>query len=865
MSEPIYFGCGEIVPGTEPIVVPNLPTPSPPVLVPDSDELASDVPPFIPPTGMPTKFKCVRADPSLAPDPGPGLQYVFPFFQYCLPCNGNKNTKFGDPPFNPSPADPDCLYVSKQECDINCPNPKRQEPGFTTTTLPGNTGGGGGVGFGRPVAGLFPHKCRQTLFICPQDIESSDPRILSISHACVPCSNFNQGGSNALVSTGSAIQKANQAIKVFESDCVYTSKSNCDQSCPPGAITGNFVQNCLDPLSIATQSISTGDPLNINVVNVQEAASEEPTTSNEPIGTVSQIFHNKYNFFSINTTQQTASTQSQSTYPEIFKLETVSNVGFLINNQGTQSAWTEDMLFSITNEMIEESLQPDLLAAFESIHRPGGQLVGKDNFISMIKRHLLEGTLDQVDASHYLTLANKQRPDQRIEYRGLSDKESATRVSLGLISVGGVPADTSKLERQEKRQGRRERRFLTDINARITTDVVSGSTDLELPLSDTGFSLTTSSGEKFTLTIGDGDGYYIASKLSDGTPTPLFLTTDVDKTFYVPADVRYNSLTLAGEDASYTLEASAVSGQNEIVSGDLGVSSLVPLYLILDISSVNYTTNNANPLVANYKGDYHVESDQTLIDKHSTNNGMSVSRINLDYNDPLYRYILDTGKASLSLNDVNFSNMLDPKDYPNGVRIARNIPFGIIITPVVGSKFNPFNGKSRLSSFVEPFVRIIQLSPDINVNDTEAPKPDMEERNLFDETGNYKVGLAEPADTQSIVYKYESSSTRYTECFYKDGVYTTSSDFAPVSTPGESYIIREVIDYITDNYSNTDISWYDVIRRMPLNKVGEFLYLSNARFIRNGLKINSVFNTSNDVESLLLADDDKTIIKEEDR
>jgi hypothetical protein len=875
MSDPIYFGCGEIVPGTEPITVPNLPTPVPTVLVPNPKEVLPEVPPFIPPTGGTAKFKCVTTtEVSRAPSPGPGLQYVEPnIFRYCLPCNGIKNTTgFSDPSYNPNPTDPECVWLTQPECDLNCPNPTEPKPASTFQQAPA-AGPQPGLGLSRPVTGILPHKCRQTFVICSQDISSPNPRILTVDHKCVPCGNspFQAGGSNALVSTGSPILKGSTATQINESACVYSSKSECDISCPPGGVTGNFVLNCQEPLQQASLPVSNGDPLNISVINVQETGNQEPTVSNNPIGTNSQIFHNKYNLFSINTSQNPITITSQNLYPNIFKPEVISNVGYLITNQGSQSSWTEDMLFSVTLEKIEESLQPSLLGAFESIHNPGGTLVGKNNFLKMIKKHLLEGTLDEIDVDHYITLEARQAADQRVAFRGTQDRDLSERVALGLVSVGGVPADTSKLARQQQLQGRRERRLLTDINAKIVADVASGTTDLDLLLSDTGFTVKSLAGASSQIFLGDGDGYYVPSKLSNGNEIPLLLKTDIENTFYVPPGVRENALKLANQDTAYTLSAQAILGQNEFAVDDPGPSSLVPLYLKLDLSSFYFGTNT-NPLFSTYGAIYNVENDQDEIDTHSKNNGMAVTRINLDYRDPLYRYILDSRKASLSLNDINFSTIIDPKDFPNGVRIARNIPFGLVITPVAGSKFNPFNGRSTVIEHAEPYGRLLRLNPDIDVSDENAPKPQLEEAVLFYETGDVKVGLVEPSDNQNIVYKYQASSSLYTETFYADGVYTTSADITPVSTPGESYIIREVIDYIVTTYNPEKVTWYDVIRRMPLNKVGEFLYSTTPalvnrleRGLRSGLKIDSVFNTDRDLDDLLLIDDDKTIIKESDR
>ena len=896
----IRFGCGEFVPGGEPIIVPNLNPPAPPTIIPDPPTGNPKIPPFIPPTGDDLKVACLQISPGEnPPPPPPGFRYKNGFFQKCFPCDGALNTTPVGPAKHPGPNNPKCVYANIAACTPNCPNPlipiEEPTPFSQAPTPIGPTTGGGAIFY----------RCRQSIYICPQDIEKPNPRILSIQHNCVLCNSLTPNGSPGLQSTGSPKIIGNQAIQVFESDCVFTSKSDCESNCPAGPITGNFVQNCLDPLSVATQPTTGGgggDPV-ITVINIQQQANQDPTLGisiNEPGVSISEpnlpnltttqgqpflneptnpnvvvnsrIFNNTFNFFAATQSQQTVSFKPVFSYLNIFKPLVAAEVADLVSLQGSQASWRESTLFSLTLDDVEISLDDELLGAFNTIHRPGGQLVGKTSFLEMVRKHLLTGTLDDIDSEYYKSLARKQRNDNRVQFTGLQDSEVAERAGLGLVGGEAVTADSAQLINIQQRQVRRQRRFLTDINARISSDIVASDTDIDLPLSDIGFDVSTLAGADYKMTIGPGDGYYIPAKLSDGTEVPLLLETDIAKTFYVPPDTRYNALTLFKEDSAYVLDVSAVTGQNELVADDTGPSSLIPLYLKLDISSVHYEPNT-NPLTSRYKGSYDIETNQDVIDEHSKNNGFAITRVNVDYRDPIYRYIMDGGNVSLSLNDINFASILDPNDYPGGVRIARNIPFGLIITPVAGSKFNPFNGQSQLGSYEDPFSRSLRLTPDIDVSDLQPSRPELEEVNLFNDTGGeLKVGLAEPVDTQNVIYKYEASSSRYTNTFFKDGEYTTSSEVSTVSSPGLSYMVKDVIDYIVDTYSPTSIAWYDVIRRMPLNKVGELMYDNDPRLLgeleqgfRSGLNINFVLNTVKDLSDKFLQDDAKTIIKKGDR
>lgn len=897
----IRFGCGEFVPGGEPIIVPDLRPPGPPTLVPDLSSKIPEIPPFIPPSGPPDKFACLEISPGEGAPPAPaGEFYTNPPFRKCFPCDGALNKTGVGPGLNPSYNDPQCTFTSIAACKAVCTNPTARLPepsgGGISQAGPargpavggpagGSTGRPGGPAAGGPTAAapLVPevtrpttgggarfYRCRQTVFMCPQDIGVQfNPRILTIQHNCVLCNTLDPNVGNGLSSVGPPKVVGSQALQTFESGCVYTSKAQCDNSCPPGPITANFVNDCFDPLSVATTNSVGGGRIPVVTINVSksEPIAQVSISNNEPN---SKIYHNVYNFFSQQQSTEPNTFGTNNSYPNIFKNVVAAQVANLINMEGSRASWNESMIFSLNLDQVEFSLDPELLAAFDTIHRPGGQLVGREFFLEMVRKHLLAGTLSEFDPEHYKSIAKRQLNDRRIRYTGTFNRETSDRAALGLIGQGAVVVDSSQLVNLEQRQIRRQRRLNTDVDAKVLLCVRNETETKDLFLTDAGIDVQTLENKNIAIPTGDGDGYYMAVERADKSDIPLVTVSDFSSTFYVPPETRYNALTLFEEDRAYILQASSVENQNEFVAGDAGPSSLTPLYLTLDLNSVSYG-NNPNPLVSRYEGNYKVEKRQSVIDEHSKNNGLAVSRVNIDYRDPIYRYILDGGSVSLSLNDINLTTILNPKDYPDGVRIARNIPFGLIITPVAGSKYNPFNGQSQLASYGEPMVRTLRLSQDIDTFDSKVSKPELEEINLYNETGgDLRVGLAEPVDSQNIIYKYDDTKETYTNTFYRNGEYTTSG--STVSSTGLSYLVKDVLDYIVDTYNPGTISWYDVIRRMPINKVGEFLYDSNIDLIselergyRRGLRISSVLNTPNNLEPRLLSDDDMTIIKEGER
>tara|TARA_R110000868_G_C10918338_1_gene765468 strand:+ start:100 stop:1959 length:1860 start_codon:yes stop_codon:yes gene_type:complete len=618
-----------------------------------------------------------------------------------------------------------------------------------------------------------------------------------------------------------------------------------------------------------------GEP-NVKVINVlQEEALQNPSNPNASVQG-SQLYNPKYNFFAPVTTKSSPSNKSIFVTQSVFNNIVPASVANLVNNQGSNVVWDESFL-GLSLEDVKASINPELLKAFRIIHFPGGQLVGETPFLEMLRKHLITGTMSEFDESFYLDLARSQGGDQKIVYTGLKNKEVSERAGLGVIAAESVLAYSEGQINLRKLQMRRQRRLNTDINAKcivrgklIPAGRLGSGEDKEkdLFLSDGGINVTTSGTQSnFAVPTGEGDGYYMHINQINLNSTPLVTTHDASSTYYVPDNTRYNALTLFRQSTEVTLIASSLESHNELVEGDTGVSALKPLYLPLDLESVGLESNS-NPLVSTYTANYNVIEDQDLIDEHAKNNGMAITRVNIDYRDPLYRYILDSSSVILSQNDINFKGVSTGKDYPGGILIAKNIPFGLIVTPVAGSKFNPFNGFSTITSYEPVITRSLQFRSSIKSSN---PTPELKQENLYNSTGGeLKVGLVEPNDTQNVVYKYEASSPLYTETFYRDGSYKTSS--SPVSSTGTSFMVKDVIDYLYNTYKPNEVLWFDILRRMPLNRVGELFYdfdrgLLNSleRGFRHNMKINYLLRTDKDLTSQILEDDEKVIIKKGDR
>jgi hypothetical protein len=847
----VRFGCGEFVPGGENVFVPNLPVPTPgPTLEPKDPRLR--IPPIVPPDPPIKWVKCVEVtspgDP-LWQDPPAGFEWV-DGFRLCLPCDG-----IGA---NPNVNEEGCTYISIEECQADCvPEPRKKEKDPDSSVPGPTTGGPSGTG------------------------NSSDVPDSSVKGPITQGGYANWWFCNS--NTG-ACSKVRLPSKRGQPVGSFSSKVNCERSCV--AQSGNIGSNIARAPTPVNRPTSLGSPkipgvvipdpsnnFNISIINVQQQANiqdpPDPNLSNQG----SQLYNPKYNFFSPTTNKSSPSNSTINSKQSVFKSVIPKSVATLVNSQGSNVVWDESSL-SLSLEDVKKSISPELLQAFRTIHFPGGQLVGETSFLEMLRKHLMTGTMSEFDESFYLNLSISQKGDKKIIYTGLQNKEVSERAGLGVIASESVLADSEGQVNLRKRQMRRQRRLNTDIRAKCTI-CRSGygvEKNQDIFLSDSGICVTLSGTQNsVSVPTGNGDGYYMyINQLSGLDCKPLVTTNESDSTYYVSENTRYNALTLFRESTEVTLTASSLSSHHELIQNDPGVSALKPLFMTVDLESIGLETNE-NPLVSTYSAKYTTLEDQASIDEYTKNNGMSITRVNIDYRDPLYRYILDTSTVSLSQKDINFKAVNTGKDYPGGILIAKNLPFGLIVTPVAGSKFNPFNGFSEILTYEPQVVRLLGFRPSIRGNDSFAGNPELKQENLYNSTGgDLKVGLVEPNDTQNVLYKYDATSPLYTETFYRDGSYQTSS--SPVSSTGTSFMIKDVLDYLYTTYSPDEILWFDVLRRMPLNRVGELFYDYNnellnrlERGFRHNMKINYLLKSDKDLTYQILEDDDKVIIKKGDR
>lgn len=917
----VNFNCGEFLPGKEPISGGGIKPPTPPTYIPIHTS-APTHPPYVP--GRPEEWVCIcdaPCDSSIGfPNAGKNLclnpasrrcvekwtvpaskpMTAIPYtskaaclsdafnHEPCLICGikcktdsitqciapfvGTQIRRHCEvcPPAAIQPAE--CFYTSMQHCNTNCRNQdciRQTQPG--QPQQPPITPGGGTGTPANPVTFQTKYKCQELTIYCPGDevLPVNQRRVKQIIRNCVLCS----PNANGSWPTG-CIYDTREACTP---QCYNSEESLCTQgtqTTPAGQVRG---ENGITIVS--TPSITVLPRVTTDVININQIATTSVNSYNEdPINTTNQIYHPTYNFFNNNVNQTanpgTVLVQNFNNL-NVFSTQTTPEVLYFLDRIQSNTSWSEHPLFNLNTEGLGKSLNNNLNEAFSKIHNIGSQYVNKEYFYKMVLKLLVTGRIDELDPAYYISLAKRQSNDTFIKFEGTSVKEYLERASLGLISAGAVNSDPFSTTGYKGNQLKRQRRLNTDIEAYIEAiEIETPTTIEELDITDAGLEvLELSALNPAYIDLGDGAGYYVSSMVIEGTELPLEFVTQVSATYYVPPDVRYNALDIMGVNPGISLQASSVSGYGEFTSGFNFTSIDGPIYFKVDLSTIE-TGVRDNPLVDVIKAKFVKVTNPDEFRLHSINYGLSISKVNVDYRDPFYIYAKDTGIMDFTQNDITFRSFSLNRTSVGQSILARNIPFGLVLTPGCGSNHNPLGGESELVEFEsDVVVRRLDLIPDINTNESNLTSPLLEEKILFNETSQYKIGLVETNNAQNVIYLYSSSMDVFNKSYYTSGGYSVNPPNEIERHPLSKFVVS-TLDNVINTYDPTELTWWDLIRRLPLNQYAAIGYTSKTIFNkieqgwRSSVPVRNVLSRLDKTYTGLLnqdTNDDNIIINESDR
>jgi len=587
----------------------------------------------------------------------------------------------------------------------------------------------------------------------------------------------------------------------------------------------------------------------------------------------SGLYHEDFNIFS-HEPRNELNLVANDKYLDIFNSEITEEIYYVMDVvELAASGWKEFPFYQVTQESLEASIRVDVLSLFDSFTSIEGGQIDRINFLGMIYRLLMSGRLNEFELDYYNDLANTQNRNESIIYEYNESKDLAQRAALGIIVDEALSIDPAQHEYTDNLLFKRLRFLNEDINAVIPIDLAATPTSsIELQNDGIGIIVDNSgiaevdSSDRVAVPLGEGGGYYFEITKDDGTKIPLETSSAVSSTYFIGRNTREEVLDLFEAENGFLLSVSAKDGQSEFDTNfTSSVTHVKPRVFKLSLSSVE-DEESEDPLIARTYGRYELLADADVA-AWVRDHGASITQVNVDFRDPFFNYAIESEKVDIRLNDVSFKSFVsDPTNYTYD-RLARSIPFGIILVPGQGSRHLPFGTFSELKDFETDVVRRLSVSPSIYAEDTDAQTIPLDMSAVGDHLGVYYVGLLEKEDpnTEAVMFTFDDSSELYKDTYYIDGVYS-SSPSGSIPRPAMGQVVRLIEDTLKARYNLNGLTWWDIFRRLTADQVSKLFlegtdefYTSLTKGDWRGVAIRNVLSKDPSDETGILSVKDDSI------
>jgi len=529
---------------------------------------------------------------------------------------------------------------------------------------------------------------------------------------------------------------------------------------------------------------------------------------------------------------------------EVFADYIPEEVAYMLENKNSNIEWEERYTLGLNKAKIIKSLNGRLYQAFKTIVDIDQQEISIDHFLGLIKRHLLNGTIDEFNPDYYINLAEDHRKYAKITLKLSDEQEINRRAALGFLASFVRPADSKKFGDPQKVIELNRTKFLpTDIEAATIVETVAQET-FTVPLEDAGIAVSSVSAVADYVPLGEGGGYYFVLETVDGEEIPLELDTAITKAYYADSATRKLALTLLGEDHYTRLTVGSTFDKSELGSEYKTTNTVSAIYFKLDLTNITQGETSES-IVETVRANYIKLTDPIEIEKHSKTYGGKVSQVNVQYDDPFIQYADISGEMSLEQKDVTFRQVNPRRSSGDYSILTRSIPDGLIIYPVKETKDNPLFAYSTMDTVSDSRVtRTLTIRPHFGLSEEEQSSPILTQSLIYEKDKTYKLGLLEDADTQNVYYTFEKS--KFPNVFTVNGRSPIGHMFYNILE--DKLSIKYTFDYLT---------WWDIFRRMKINEFTSFIYSVPVRLMKQlesgfkGYTVKSVLDRDGAISSVL--------------
>ena len=513
----------------------------------------------------------------------------------------------------------------------------------------------------------------------------------------------------------------------------------------------------------------------------------------------------------------------------IFGKKIHRSIEYIVDRNNSFRDWDNTQVYNITSTNLMDSLNPEFVSNLQKITNIDGTQMNRSQIYSLVSRKLLDGTLSDLDSSHYISLKDKTQKNKTITIKPSQDPVVNEVAALSLLDQNLVSIDPSTHTEYDSQILKNWKVLSTDVSKYLEVKVGSELKKYYIGDNDSLLSRT-------TLAIQDGE-YITITK--DGKKTRLYCKSEKDHAYLIPEKIRQTAIKLLGGTGKRTLSVSSntVSGVEFNYSLSSPRQNVYVMKLVL--SSINTTYPLAgSTLLKNTAVRYE------LMDSSSTEGIRDINsyiqyKANyrpyfLSQDDLIFDYIESTSSLSISQEDILFDA---PKTNKLQPILLRQVPPTIFVIPTNRTQYTPNGSKSRIVSLEPNGETIREL--------TTSPSPDPD---ISDPKNNQFLSYSTPyfdgvpdvygeLGTQTRTSLFTPDSTVYTTACVSAGVIGAAEDFPFVRKKTTYRLIKEIIEELNNNYVldreglGLGITTFDVISRLGMTEFNKFTAFENSKLI----------------------------------
>jgi hypothetical protein len=379
--------------------------------------------------------------------------------------------------------------------------------------------------------------------------------------------------------------------------------------------------------------------------------------------------------------------KNTSKITDIFKKRIDESLHKLLTINLDYGSWDSTLAADITPQIIYNSLNEKALELIDRILNYDGRPLNISEIFSIIGSRVLDGTIKDVNISYLSRLAEASNPEDRFTVVKSSNSIVNETVALALIEKSYYPLDYQRSSGRGVEVLKNKKVLSSDIDKFIPVTIAGETRRYYVNDDDTFIG-------RNTLSLNDGD--YFDVTLS-GEVTRLYTQSEKDHAYFIPERTKQIALNLLGGETSRIL---SVSGDPRGIEVDYSLSSprqnIYFLSCVLD--SLETVPDPVNPkFLKRTRGKFvyvPIENINEINEyiKYKDNHQTFV----LDDEDLLLDYVERDGELFLEQTDILLDSPKENKTLP---LLTRQYPWYILLYPSNKPENNPFNSKSKITSY----------------------------------------------------------------------------------------------------------------------------------------------------------------------